>query len=138
MALQGVVAYGGIYDGTTVLERDGRTYGMLGLEILRALQEKNPEIRDWNSLDPTVRLVLPEVHEVTSGGADFYTIQVGAFRASILEHAVPDVNHHFLPAARAGEGHARARLRGRRAATEYDSRFGTIYVAAVARDCSLA
>jgi len=55
-------------------------YGMLDLEIVRALEEKNPEIRDWNSLDPTVRLVLPEVHEVTSGGADFYTTQVGAFR----------------------------------------------------------
>jgi len=56
-------------------------YGRLDREILRMLREKNPEIRDWNSLDPTVRLVLPEVPEVTNGGVDFYTIQVGAFRA---------------------------------------------------------
>jgi general secretion pathway protein A len=73
-------------EGVTFREKDLagialEHYGMLDLEILRALREKNPGIQDWNHLDPTVRLVLPQVHEVTSGGADFYTIQVGAFKA---------------------------------------------------------
>ncbi len=33
VAVQGVVGYGGVYDGTTVLERDDRRYGMLGVGI---------------------------------------------------------------------------------------------------------
>jgi general secretion pathway protein A len=55
-------------------------YGRLDVEILRILRTKNPQIRDWNRLDQTVRLLLPEMPQPTKGGVDFYTIQVGAFR----------------------------------------------------------
>lgn len=54
-------------------------YGTLDVEVLRALREKNPQVQDWNRLDDTVQLVLPEVPQATNRGADFYTIQVGAF-----------------------------------------------------------
>lgn len=55
-------------------------YGRLDIEVLKVLREKNPHIRDWNNLAGNVRLVLPDVPEPTNGGADFYSIQVGAFR----------------------------------------------------------
>jgi general secretion pathway protein A len=56
-------------------------YGRLDVEMLKLLQEKNPQIRDWNSLDQAAQLVLPDMPQGTKGGADFFTIQVGAFRA---------------------------------------------------------
>ena len=54
-------------------------YGTLDVDILRTLQEENPQVQDWNRLDDTEQLVLPEVPQATNRGADFYTIQVGAF-----------------------------------------------------------
>ncbi len=55
-------------------------YGRLDSEVLRVLREKNPQIRDWNNLTPNMQLVLPDMPEPKNGGADFYTIQVGAFK----------------------------------------------------------
>ena len=56
-------------------------YGRLDVEMLRTLRAKNPQIRDWNGLEEMAQVVLPEVPQATNGGADFYTIQVGAFRS---------------------------------------------------------
>jgi hypothetical protein len=55
-------------------------YGRLDVGMLKALREKNPQIRDWNRLTRNVQLLLPDMPEPTNGGVDFYTIQVGAFQ----------------------------------------------------------
>jgi general secretion pathway protein A len=55
-------------------------YGRLDTGILRMLREQNPQIRDWNRLGRTVEIVLPEMPRASEGMADFYTIQVGAFK----------------------------------------------------------
>ena len=55
-------------------------YSGLTGELLRELREKNPQVLDWNNLGEDVELVLPDLSRSMKGEADFYTIQVGAFR----------------------------------------------------------
>jgi general secretion pathway protein A len=56
-------------------------YGRLDVEILKALRESNPQIRDWNNLDRNMQILFPDAPQARDGGANFYSIQVGAFRS---------------------------------------------------------
>jgi len=51
-------------------------YGTLDLNILKALKQENPGITDWNALDPSVALTLPEVPVKEGSTVDFYTLQL--------------------------------------------------------------
>ena len=56
-------------------------YGRLDIRMLKTIREENPQIADWNRLDRAVEIMLPDMPRDAKGGADFYTIQVGAFRS---------------------------------------------------------
>ena len=51
-------------------------YRRLDISLLKAFQETNAHIQDWNQLDSSTKIQLPEISGPKGGYVDFYSIQI--------------------------------------------------------------
>jgi len=56
-------------------------FGYLDKELFHLLQETNPHIKDWNSINLLDEISLPDLPVQFNKNVDFYSVQVASFRS---------------------------------------------------------
>ncbi len=65
-------------------------YGGLNRSLLRLFREANPLIQDWNRLEPSLEMVLPEAATQVESNVDFYSIQILSRRSEKIIYEIAD------------------------------------------------